>query len=134
MTPTPTDAQIEAIRERHERDVADLNLLGTHKSRYLKEGWLDVHQDRATLLSAYDAGLDRPRWQGIESAPKTGDDLIEKCIIGYCADEEHQNDRMKVVWWEPKIKGGVWWSDADMECKPTHWQPLHTPPTEPSHG
>ena len=77
------------------------------------------------LARAY---LDATEWRTMESAPKTGVDLIEKCVLGYCAGEDHPGDRMKVVWWEPKIKGGKWWSDADMECQPTHWLPLPRPP------
>jgi hypothetical protein len=81
------------------------------------------------LLKELDGLRAKAGWLPISEAPKTGDDLIEKCVLGYCAGEEHPNDRMKVVWWEPNIKGGVWLSDPDMACEPTHFQPLPAPPS-----
>jgi hypothetical protein len=85
----------------------------------------------AAPTAAVDATARAPAWLPIDTAPKTGDDLIEICVLGYLANEDHPGDRFKVVWWEPKIEGGCWWSDADVKCEPTHWMSLPTPPDQP---
>lgn len=115
----------EALAEILWGPIGDVPWAGALKDASLRNMVASCRMQADALLSALPSlGRPMPSLQTIETAPKTGDDLIEKCVLGYCANEEHPNDRFKVVWWEPKIKGGVWWSDADIECNPTHWQSL----------
>jgi hypothetical protein len=69
-------------------------------------------------------------WQPIETAPKT--DPVEMraiCLLGWCPDPGALNDGdIRVIWWEPRWKGGAWNSDRDLVEHPTHWMPLPEPP------
>lgn len=70
-------------------------------------------------------------WQPIETAPKTdAATMIAVPILGYCPDES-TTDKVRVIWWEPKLGGGMWYDDRDIQdvVKPTHWMPLPGPPT-----
>lgn len=69
-------------------------------------------------------------WEAIETAPKTGSDMGAVPILGFCPDEP-TTDRVRVIWWEPKIGGGQWYDDRDIPGAviPTHWMPLPLPPT-----
>lgn len=71
-------------------------------------------------------------WRTMESAPKTPDDtMIAAPFLGWFADTEaHEGGDQRVCWWEPKIKGGCWWSDRDMCEAPSLWHPLPAAPGE----
>lgn len=72
-------------------------------------------------------------WQPIETAPKTPPETMRAIpILGYCPDEE-TDDKVRVIWWEPRLGGaGMWYDDRDIKgiVNPTHWMPLPAPPTE----
>lgn len=94
----------------------------------------DEHRRAAAeLLAAADAAA----WRPIETAPKPplSDSGPDRYILGYCPPE-HEHDRVRVVWWEPKVHGGMWQDDRDLDKiggpKPTHWQPLPMPPPDRS--
>lgn len=70
-------------------------------------------------------------WHPIETAPKTDPStMVAVPILGYCPDEP-TTDKIRVIWWEPKLGGaGMWYDDRDIRdiVKPTHWMPLPAPP------
>jgi hypothetical protein len=82
----------------------------------------------ADAIRAAVAEAEAARWRPIETAPKTGDDLIAKPILAYCPDES-PGDRIRLIWWEPKLRGGIWYDDGETRgLRPTHWLPLPAPP------
>lgn len=76
------------------------------------------------------------QWQPIETAPKTSMNYIAVPILGFCPEEyfnpeSGSDDRIRIVWWEPKRER--WNDDRDLRedtPKPTHWMPLPLPPTK----
>lgn len=71
-------------------------------------------------------------WQPIETAPKTDVSMMGAVpILGYCP-RECADERVRVIWWEPTLGGGMWYDDRDIKgiVKPTHWMPLPAPPTD----
>lgn len=83
------------------------------------------------LLDAADAAT----WQPIEAAPQPplSDTGPGRYIIGYCP-LEHEHDRVRVIWWEPNLHGGMWQDDRELDKfggpKPTRWQPMLSPPKD----
>ena len=68
-------------------------------------------------------------WKPIKSAPKTvkGGYAVE--ILGWCPDETARlGGDIRVIWWEPMLKGGIWYSDRDLAERPTRWMQLPEPP------
>lgn len=74
-----------------------------------------------------------PTWQPIETAPKPelSDRSVSRYILGFtpCGDGDPQS-MIDVVWWEPQINGGTWWSNLDLPAEPTHWMPLPAAPSQ----
>lgn len=73
----------------------------------------------SALSSARVAGEQAERWQPIETAPKTDDDVMlflsdGDIVIGYWRDDANAFD-----------------SDAGWVPRPTHWMPLPSPPIDP---
>lgn len=71
-------------------------------------------------------------WSPIESAPKTpNDSAIAVELLGWCPDETSPigGDR-RTIWWEPRLRGGCWYSDRDLVEHPTMWTDLPAPPKE----
>lgn len=72
-------------------------------------------------------------WQPISTAPKTGDDYNAVELLGFVPDDglcdaPDEYHSVRVIWWEPRLKGGAWWCDADFQVKPSHWMPLPAAP------
>lgn len=74
-------------------------------------------------------------WRPIATAPKSTDDLVAVPILAFCPGEyngEYGNDdRVRVIWWEPRLNGGCWRDDRDIDGSPeppSHWMPLPAPP------
>lgn len=68
--------------------------------------------------------LNRSQWKEINTAPKTRSDFVGGAIevLAWCPDDEARNGGDKrIVWWEPDINGGCWWSERDQEEYPTAW-------------
>lgn len=69
-------------------------------------------------------------WRPIESAPKTPQGATRAVeILGWCPDVTAPTggDR-RTIWWEPRLRGGSWYSDRDMVEQPTMWTDLAAPP------
>lgn len=69
-------------------------------------------------------------WRPIESAPKTPKDSTRAVeLLGWCPDETSPigGDR-RTIWWEPRLRGGCWYSDRDMVEHPTKWTTLPEAP------
>ena len=69
-------------------------------------------------------------WRPIESAPKTPKDSTRAVeLIGWCPDEASPigGDR-RTIWWEPRLRGGCWYSDRGMVEHPTMWTELPEAP------
>lgn len=90
----------------------------------------------AELAAAKQEAITMATWQPIATAPKSGDDLVAIPILAFCPEEYNGNygsdERIRVIWWEPRLNGGCWRDDRDLdECPrpPTHWMPLPAPPS-----
>lgn len=74
-------------------------------------------------------------WQPIDTAPKPDfdDTTTSRYLLGYVPDEcstpIDRQSLISVIWWEPLISGGCWYSEMDIPIKPTHWMPLPQAPT-----
>jgi hypothetical protein len=70
-------------------------------------------------------------WHPIATAPKTSVEAMKAIpILGYCPGE-HSDDKVRVIWWEPRLGGtGMWYDDRGIKdiVKPSHWMPLPPPP------
>lgn len=69
-------------------------------------------------------------WRPIDSAPKTpNDSTIAVELLGWCPDKTSPigGDR-RTIWWEPRLRGGCWYSDRDMVEQPTMWTDLPASP------
>ena len=142
MDPVPTtppeDEKRWAELAREANGRADALLSGMNASR-MPDGKHFPSDIRAVLSFAKwyadRAYLDRPRWQGIESAPRDGMDvLVGRFVSDPSADK---NGYIAVDWWRSHKEAGgyIGWGKFNMQYfPPTHWMPLPTPPTEPSHG
>lgn len=66
------------------------------------------------------------KWRPIQTAPKTkASDMKAICLLGWCPDDTApEKGDHRVIWWEPRLKGGCWYSDRDLPEHPTHWMPL----------
>ncbi|WP_165921989.1 hypothetical protein [Rhizobium azibense] len=68
--------------------------------------------------------LNRSQWKAISTAPKTRDDFVGGAIevLAWCPDSEARSGGDKrIVWWEPGINGGCWWSERDRQEHPAAW-------------
>lgn len=101
------------------------------KTWRMKEGLLpssivEIHKDRATLLSHIRAMQAAAQWQPIETAPKDGTFIL-------CA---HKSGHINICRWHVEIpnyeKSDAYWRARVYEgeglWKPTHWMPLRTAP------
>jgi hypothetical protein len=88
--------------------------------------------DLLTVLSELSTAriAELTEWRPIETAPKTPDlNSAAICFLGWCPDPEAPNGGdQRVIWWEPRLLRGTWWSDRDLPEGPTHWHPLPDPP------
>lgn len=60
-------------------------------------------------------------WQEIETAPKTGAELLG----GWAG-----LDVVDLIWWDLTAKRWRWNGVEEGDHEPTHWQPLPDPPVE----
>ena len=81
---------------------------------------------------------DRFVWKTIDTAPKPdlNDTSVCRYLLGFIPTddiEQYVSDPaslISVIWWEPKLQGGIWTTDADLACQPTHWMALPDAPTQ----
>lgn len=71
-------------------------------------------------------------WATMESAPKTSNEvLVALPFLGWCPDPEADGGGdIRVCWWEPRLKGGSWWSDRDLPESPVLWTCLPSAPAK----
>lgn len=89
--------------------------------------WAEWLEDRHKRVAELEAAQE---WRPIESAPKTpNDSTVATELLGWCPDETSPigGDR-RTIWWEPRLRGGGWYSDRDMVEHPTMWTDLPAPP------
>ncbi len=72
-------------------------------------------------------------WQPIATAPKLAAASFKTIyLLGWCPQDPNDPDaelyEARVIWWEPKLKGGCWYGDGDHQVKPTHWMFLPAGP------
>jgi hypothetical protein len=69
-------------------------------------------------------------WRPItDNPPKTGADMVAKPFLAWCPDETAPDGGdIRVIWWEPKLNKGCWYSDREVVEKPTHWLPMPEAP------
>ncbi|KGQ19868.1 hypothetical protein LF41_2375 [Lysobacter dokdonensis DS-58] len=106
-------------------------------------GYVGKDAMRAALTAALSAApqAEGRGWLPIESAPKSvadGSRVGGIYLLGFVPEDDVEDPcvMIDVVWWEPLLPNnaggrGKWVRSAngtDVECKPTHWQPLPTPP------
>lgn len=128
------DSEIERLRAR----VAELEVQ-LEQSRSLgklggypctpEHTWAEWLADRNKRVAELEAAQ---TWRPIESAPKTpNDSTIAVELLGWCPDEASPigGDR-RTIWWEPRLRGGCWYSDRDLVEHPTMWTDLPAPPKE----
>lgn len=118
----PVDSEaIERVRRTLDRTSRNAELRRGNITLHPSD-WMALNDDLRALLSpAKPVG----GWRPIETAPKTGEDMVAKPFLGWCPEEQAPNGGdIRVCWWEPRMDGGRWYGDRDLPEQPTHWQPL----------
>ncbi len=139
-----TDLSNALIGAAYEAAAAEIRKLDNGKS---DREWLNYNlavqralgKIRALTPADARAALERvarPRWYRMDDAenppPKSDPKTMRAVsILGWTPDKTaYTGGDWRVIWWEPLIKNGCWWSDLDIEAHPTHWMPLPQPPED----